>query len=76
MKIEKGSVKSLIASLCTCLMAGLIFFPLFDWIFDMFENKTFTYSIKEHVIIPLIMCSIIAVVCWIIERSKVKKEKK
>ena len=76
MNIEKGSVKSLIFSVVSTDIFGLLFFPLFDWIFDSLNNNKFEYSIKGHIILPLVLCTVISVICWFVERNKAKKEKK
>lgn len=77
MKIEKGSVVSLIVTIVVYVLVGFALFPLFDWILDtVFTKSPFVYSVSDHIITPAIICSIVAVVTWIIERRKVNQEKK
>lgn len=70
MKIGKGSLKHLILSLVTTVIMGFILFPLFDFIICLFTQETFKYSVKDHIINPLVFCSIVAIVIWFIERRK------
>lgn len=74
MKFEKGSIKHLIYSVISTVIFGFIFFPLFDFIACKLISKTeFEYSVRGHIIEPLVICSVIAVVFWIVERNKAKK---
>ena len=74
MKYEKGRIKHLVLSIVTTDIFGLIVFPLFDWIFSLFSKNQFKYTIREHIISPLILCTIVAIVCWFVDRRKAKKK--
>lgn len=75
MNFQKGSVKHLIISIIVTIIFGFIIFPLFDWLLDsVFSGAKFVYSVKEHIIAPLIICPIVAFVCWLFDRRKVKKK--
>ena len=74
MKFEKGSIRHLLLSIVATDIFGFIVFPLFDWIITLFSKDTFKYSVKEHVIFPLIFCTIVAIVCWFFDRIKAKKK--
>ena len=74
MKFEKGSIRHLLLSIVATDIFGFIVFPLFDWIISLFSKGTFKYNVSDHVISPLIFCTIVAIVCWVIDRIKAKKK--
>ena len=74
MKFEKGTVKHLIASIIVTIIFGFIVFPLSDWIISLFSSNPFTYDVKEHIIIPLIICPVVAFGCWLFDRRNLKKK--
>ncbi len=74
MNYEKGSIKHLVVSIITTDIFGLIVFPLFDWIMASFSKHQFKYTVREHVITPLIFCTVVAIICWFIDRRKAKKK--
>ncbi|MBR3117469.1 MAG: hypothetical protein IKF36_06350 [Bacilli bacterium] len=74
MRFEKGSVKHLIISIVLTIIFGFIIFPLLDWLLALFSKNAFQYSVKEHIISPLIICPPVAIVCWLFDRRKAKKK--
>ena len=69
--IQRGSITHLIILIILIGACGMIIYPLFDFIVCKFiTNTKFIYSIKSHIIEPIISSSIIAIVLWIIDRKK------
>ena len=69
--IEKGSIKYLIIMILTTILIGFIIFPLFDFLLDNFiTHKTFTYSVSDHIINPIVIATFMSVVLWLLDRNK------
>ena len=69
--IEKKSVKYLFILIFTTIIAGIIIYPLLDLLWDNFlSNTKFVYTIKDHIISPIIFGIIFGTLWWIIENRK------
>ena len=74
--IEKGSVKYLIISTLAIIIAGIILYPILDFLYTKFiTNSTFTYSITSHVIAPIGIGAIIGIALWLIDKVSNKNKK-
>lgn len=68
---EKGSIKFLIAEIIAVSLAGIILYPLFDFLLCKFiTNSEFTYSIFNHIIEPIIFGVVFGMVVWIFDKKK------
>lgn len=74
MKLERGSIKHLVLSIIITNIMGFIIFPLLDFILSLFTSKTFEYSVKNYIIEPIIICTSVSVILWIVDRRKGKKK--
>ena len=71
--IEKGSIKYLIILIILISLFGMILYPLFDLVYyKLITNKEFVYSIKNHIIEPIIFGFILGIIFFIIDRKKSK----
>lgn len=71
--IDKGSVKYLILQILTIDIFGLILYPLFDFLLCKFiTNSNFAYTVYDHIISPLVFCTIVGFVFWLVDRKKSK----
>ena len=76
-KIEKGSIKALIIYMVAIAVGGIIIWPILDIIFAaVFTHSEFTYSVKEHIIEPIIFGCIAGVVFWVFDRIKISRNRK
>ena len=70
-KIERGSVKYLIALILAVAVCGVILYPLFDFILCKFiTNSNFEYSIHQHIIQPVIFALVYGLVFWLFDRRR------
>ena len=76
MKIEKGSTKHLIIQTAAIIIAGIIIFPLADFIISLIFNTQFTYSVEEHIFEPIMYGIVLGIVLWILDKKSIKKAKK
>lgn len=71
--IEKGSVKYLVVLIITTAIFGMILYPLFDIIFCKFiTNSEFIYSVKNHIIEPMVFACIFGTTFWLVDRKRNK----
>lgn len=69
--IEKGTIKYMLIESITISIFGIILYPLFDFILcKFFTNSTFTYSIFDHIISPIMFGFIIGIFSWLFDRKK------
>lgn len=75
-KIERGSVKHLILLVVLTIVVALIIYPLIDYIIcKLFTKTVFIYTIKSHVVKPIIWGIFLALLTWINEyKNKVKSK--
>ena len=72
-KIEKNSVKYLILEIVAISVAGIILWPLFDFLYHTFiTNSPFNYSVFEHIVEPIIFGCVAGLVFWLFESKKAK----
>ena len=77
MKIEKGSVLSLLSYIVSLAVFAIILWPIFDWLLAKFINhSTFTYSVADHIVSPIIFGVICGLIYWLIDIYHIKKGKK
>ncbi len=75
--IEKGSVQHLIIQIISIIIAGLIIFPLCDFLFcKILQNTNFVYSVNDHIIEPIIFGVIAGLIFWTLDKKSVKKAQK
>lgn len=77
MKIEKGSVPSLLIQIVAFIVAAIIIWPLMDmFICAIFTHSDFVYSVQAHIIEPIIFGIIAGIVFWTIDKISMKKKQK
>lgn len=60
----------MIALIIAISVAGMIIYPLFDFIFaKLFTHSDFVYSVKEHVYDPVSIGTLSAIVFWSIDKK-------
>ena len=73
-KTEENLALYMLVQFTVMTIAALIIWPLFDMFFDnVITNSTFHYSIREHIVEPIIFGVVVAIIEGII---KVRKDKK
>lgn len=70
--IERGSIKYLILLILWTAIFGLVLFPLFDFLSDALMNKTFTYSVDTHLVLPIVFAIVYGLTYWLLDRRKKK----
>ena len=69
--IERGSIKHLVTQIVSLIIAAMIIYPLFDFIWcKLINHTTFSYSVFDHIIEPIIFGVICGTVMWILEKRK------
>ena len=72
-KIEKGSVAYLFIEMISISIAGIILWPLLDYLYQTFiTHSPFVYSAFEHIAEPIIFGCIMGLVFWFFDRKKAK----
>ena len=62
-KIRKNRALRMLVNALGTAIAGIIIWPLFDWILCSWITKTpFIYSVHEHIIQPVIFGAIVSIV--------------
>ena len=75
MKIEKGSILSLVIHIVSTIIAGMVIFPLLDFLIDLvFTHNRFIYSFQSYIIDPIVFGLLLGLVFWVLERKSVKKK--
>ena len=70
-KIDDKSVQFLIYLIVLVSVFGLIIYPLSDFLIDRFISHTeFIYSLRDHVIDPIVFALIFSITYWVINRKK------
>lgn len=70
-KIERNSVKYLIILITMVALFGIILYPLFDFVYYKFiTNSEFVYSVKSHIVQPIIFACIFGTTFWVVGRKK------
>lgn len=68
--IEKNSIKYLILEMVSISIAGIILWPILDYLYhSIITNSTFVYSAYDHIVKPIIFGSIIGFVFWLFDRK-------
>ena len=68
--IDKKSTKYLVLILIIYVLMGLILYPLLDFIYCKLITKSeFVYSIQAYVIKPIVVCSVMGIISWLIEKK-------
>ncbi len=71
MKIERGTIKYLLSLILYVALLGMILYPLFDLVYyKLILKSTFTYSIENHIIQPLIFAVVYGLIFWIIDKKR------
>ena len=67
-----------VAYFISCAIAGMIIWPLFDWIICLvFTHSDFSYSVNEYIVQPILFAVVIAIVFTVFDVvGKKKKTKK
>lgn len=70
-KIDKNSILYLIILIISISIAGIILYPLLDILYYKFiTHSKFVYSVREHIIEPIIFGCIAGTVFWLVEKGK------
>lgn len=75
-EIKKGSTQHLIIQIIIIIIAGLILFPLLDFIISLIFRTEFAYSVDDHIIEPIFYGVVLGIVMWAIDKKSLKKTKK
>ena len=75
-EIEKGSAQHLIIQIIIIIIAGLIIFPLLDFIISLIFKTEFAYSIDDHIVEPIFYGIVLGIVMWALDKKSVNKAKK
>ena len=75
-EIKKGSTQHLIIQIIIIIIAGLILFPLLDFIISLIFRTEFAYSVNDHIIEPIFYGVVLGIVMWAIDKKSLKKTKK
>lgn len=68
--IEKGSIKYLVFLVTIYVIMGLILYPIFDIIYcKLITDSEFVYSIEADVLKPVVICSVMGICSWFIEKN-------
>lgn len=74
-KIKKGSIAGLVLYVVGTSIAGIILWPILDFLFDtIFTHSEFVYSVQGHVIEPIIFGCVAGLIFWIFDVIAVKKQ--
>ena len=74
--IDKGSVKYLIISIIAISIAGIILYPVLDFLYTKYITRSaFNYSITQHVVAPIVIGTIIEVCLWLFGKYSSKNKK-
>lgn len=72
--IERGSIKHLILLIIAIAVFGMIFYPIFDLIYDKFiTNSEFVYTFHKYIIQPILFACISGTVFWIVDKKVQEK---
>ena len=75
-KVEKGSKTELFSQMIATVIAGLVIWPLFDFILCVvFTHSDFKYSIIDHVVEPIIFGVVVGFAFWYTDKKKTGKKK-
>ena len=75
-KIEENKWLYALVYAITIIIMAIILFPLFDILLaKFFTHSTFEYSIKEHIISPIILGIFFGLIQLIIRKNPKKEEK-
>ena len=70
MKIEKDSISYLIILIISTALAGIIIYPLLDFIICKFIISTpFIYSVYSYIMKPTIFACVFGTTFWMIDRN-------
>ena len=75
-KIQKGSTQHLVAQTIAIIVAGIIIFPVTDFIISKIFQTEFAYNVDDHIIEPIFYGIVIGIVLWVIDKKAVKTSKK
>lgn len=69
--LEKNSIKYLAFLIFIYVLIGLILYPILDFIYCKLITKSdFVYSIEADVIKPVVVCSVMAICSWLMEKNR------
>ena len=69
--IKRGTVKYLIILIISVAVCGIILYPLFDLIYyKLITNSEFVYSIKRHIIQPIIFACFYGITFWLLDKKR------
>ena len=70
-KIERGTIKYLIALIIAVAIFGMLLYPLFDFILCKFiKHSNFGYSVHQHIIQPILFAFVYGVVYWLVDKKR------
>lgn len=68
--IERGTIKHLVILIIMIAICGIIIYPFFDLIIcKLLTHSKFIYSVKSHVIQPVISAVIAGTILWLLEKK-------
>lgn len=63
-------MKKLICLIIITSITGIVLYPIFDIIWcKLITNSTFSYSVHQHIIEPIIFATIISVVLYLLGKK-------
>lgn len=69
--IKKSSVKYLILEIVSISIAGIILWPLLDYLYHtLLTQSPFNYSVFNHIVEPIIFGCVVGTVYWLFDRKK------
>ena len=71
-EIKKGSTQHLIIQIIIIIIAGLILFPLLDFIISLIFRTEFAYSVDDHIIEPIFYGVVLGIIMWAIDKKSLK----
>ena len=72
-KVKKNSTKHLILLIVAISIAGMILWPLFDFIYSaIFTHSGFNYSATEYIIKPISFGIVLGLTLWLIGKKQDK----
>lgn len=72
-KIKKSSYKYLVVLIVAISVAGMILWPLFDFIYSaVFTHSGFNYSVTEYVLKPISFGVVLGLTLWLIGKKQDK----
>lgn len=70
-KIKNKSIRQLILLIVFLSLFGMILYPIFDLIYyKLIAHSAFVYSIKDHIVEPILYGVILGLVSWTVNRKQ------